>query len=176
MLLQTTFLSPLFERSSTDLQSAEPSALAPSSATTDHHSSSAGPMSANVPVPNGSWYRSGSAMSDRWEMDSRIQTKPPPGCCWAQSSLPPPFLRGSRFLLCLLSSTVRSRRRGAHVLRDSLLPQKLLRRFFPLLAPARAASLPGSPRRPPKLENETFARWDQTFPVNKGSRTPPSAR
>lgn len=58
MLLHTTFRSPLFDRSSKDLQSVDPSVLQPSSTTTDHHRTS-GPISAadNVWVPNRSWYR-----------------------------------------------------------------------------------------------------------------------
>lgn len=57
-MLHTTFLPPLFERSSKDLQMAEPSVLPPSSTTTDHHRTS-GPISAahSVWVLNHSWYR-----------------------------------------------------------------------------------------------------------------------
>lgn len=104
MLLQTTFLSPLFERSSKDLQSDEPAELPPSSTTTDHHRRT-GPISAARRrqclgaepelVPSGHAMRNGS------EIDTRLQPEPPPGSCWAQSVLLPPFLEGfPRFLLC----------------------------------------------------------------------------
>lgn len=58
-------------------------------------------------VPSGPPTRNGS------ELDTRLQTEPPPGSCWAQSILPPPFLEGvPRFLLCppRLSSRIGSAR------------------------------------------------------------------
>lgn len=175
MLLQTTFLSPLFERSSTDLQSAEPSALAPSSATTDHHSST-GPMSTNVPVPNLE------LVPKRLRYDQLVgDGLPDPDKTSAGlllGSVEPSSSISPRLQVPSLSALIHNSLPAA---RGSCPPglagsSVTSPEVFPLLAPARAAFLPGSPRRPPKLENQTFARWDQTFPDNKGSRTPPSAR
>lgn len=77
MLLQTTFLSPLFERSSKDLQSDEPPELRASSAatTTEHHSRS-GPILA---APGPELVPSGSATGGCCGARTRLQTEPPAG-------------------------------------------------------------------------------------------------
>lgn len=152
MLLQTTFLSPLFERSSKDLQSDEPAVLPPSSTTTDHHRRT-GPIFAARRrrclgaepelVPSDHAMRNGS------EIDTRLQPEPPPGSCWAQWILLPPFLEGlSRFLLCPPRLSFRMGSPRWSFPPGSVCAARFRTNFFggfPLLAPARAAFLPAPP-------------------------------